>query len=951
MVATWTATGAIGVDTGWLVDLCEAGDFVSAGELLRLGPLAGRDRLAVAPADAEALAALAWHAIERVPLADDQRPDGRFEALLSGLAATGSQVALLVSCPSGGRPTAWLGLPSAGSAGLWTTRMLAPGYLLGEPVALARTAHALLAVDAGVQRSALIRLAPARAAAGDDPHELGLLERVLDVPGDDWAIVMHARPVPGGAVAAGVHALHGAAAAAAAHLSSTIQADEARTITIADAAAERTRDWLDLLADHASEARSQGAWSVDVHLAASDPAQRAMLAGTLQGVLARPLGGDAAWQVDDVVVDPDAHRGGALLGSRDLSAFLRAPRATLGTLDVTEPLPAARRSASTDRPLELGNWLGVPDVASIGVEDLEGHAFVSGVTGSGKSTTVARLLLGLWNAHGVPFLVLDPVKADYAALAGVVRGGLRVVSARDLRLNALEAWPGFDPQTHLALVGTAFRGSFSMPSPVPYVLTRLFDALAERAGSKPAPSLHDLRAEAEALVPELGYRGEIEDNIRAALGTRLDVLTTPRRAERLAASDSRQIAELLATPTVVHLADLGDDEERAFVTTLLMLYVAEAARTRGATPGVAHVTVLEEAHRILPEPAPASASDESGDAGSVAARLLTQLLAEIRSYGEALVIVDQSPSTVARDVVRNTNLKIAHRVVDPDDREVLGGSLGLEPEANRVIGRLRVGEALITTRRLLEPQALQVRQTHFGLPAVAADGEAARSWPSTRACCGGSSRAEDHHHAEIAGADAEQTLHLLLVQGMTDASSVGVAPIVDRLAARHPRSLAPCLVAVGLRRALWRYARLEYVNEDEVGDLHSDALAQWQCNGAFGHLPDLLAKRAADMPRPLAACAECPAPCRVRPLVSGGLAARMTRTREALRREAPGREHLVLVPVAGDLRNELASTLGEAASAAAALCLIAHAAHREGLGDAVGITRLKAMSAHAKGAG
>ena len=439
-----------------------------------------------------------------------------------------------------------------------------------------------------------------------------------------------------------------------------------------------------------------------------------MLAGTLQGVIPRPLGGDAAWQIDDVAVGLDARRGGSLLGSRDLAAFLRAPRTTLGSLEVGEPLPSARRSPPVERPLELGHWLGVPDVAAIGVEDLEGHAFVSGVTGSGKSTTVARLLLGLWNAHGIPFLVLDPVKADYAELAGVVRDGLRVVSARDLRLNALEPWPGFDAQTHLGLVATAFRGSFSMPTPVPYVLSRLFDALAERAGTGPSPSLHDLRAEAEALIPELGYRGEIEDNIRASLGTRLDVLTTPRRAERLAAADSRQVAELLSGPTVVHLTDLGDDEERAFVTTLLMLYVAEAARTRGATPGVAHVTVLEEAHRVLPEPSPAVASDESGDAAGVASRLMTQLLAEIRSYGEALVVVDQSPSAVARAVVRNTSLKIAHRVVDPADREILGGSLGLAPEATAAIGRLRLGEALMTTRRLLEPQALRVRRTHFG---------------------------------------------------------------------------------------------------------------------------------------------------------------------------------------------------------------------------------------------
>jgi hypothetical protein len=941
MATSWTANLAMGVDAAWLLDRCEAGDFRSATELLRLGPLAGRDALAVAPADEVALNALAWRALERMPASEDEI-DHRVAALLSGLAASGSGIAVLAACPSGDRPTVWIGLPATGSTGLWATRMLAPGHLLGEPATLPRTAAALLANAEG-QRSTLIRLAPAHATPGNEPAGVGLLERVLNVPGDGWAAIVHARPVPGSMVTTGVQALHDAASACAMHLSSTVQTDETRTLTLTDSGAERTRDWIGLLADHAAEARSQGAWSVEVHLAATNPADVAMLAGAVHGTLPRPLGGDATWQIDDIPVGQTAAPGRTLLGSRDVAAFLRPPSSTLGTLEVAEPLPTARRSPRAERPLELGTWLGVPDPATIGVEDLEGHAFVSGVTGSGKSTTVARMLLGLWNAHDVPFLVLDPVKAEYAELSGVVRGGLRVLSARDLRLNALAPWPGFDPVTHLGLVATAFRGSFSMPSPVPYVLSRVFDGLADRAGAEPAPTLHDLRAEVEALVPELGYRGEIEDNIRAALGTRLAVLTTPSRAERLAAADSLQVADLLSRPTVVHLADLGDDEERAFITTLLMLYVAEAARTRGATPGVVHVTVLEEAHRVLPEPGPAGASEESGDATGVAARLMTQLLAEIRSYGEALVVVDQSPSAVARDVVRNTSLKIAHRVVDPDDRDVLGGSLGMNPDAVGAIGRLRVGEALMTTRRLLEPQALQVRRTSFGTPRAPVE-EAPRPRTSRRPCCAGAADLADHHHAEAAGEDAEHAAHIALVRAMDEPDRAPATDVLDRAAARHPKARRACLMHVGLRRALWRYAALGYLRPEEIGGVLTGAFAAWEASGQLGPAPGMLAQRAATVPRPLAACGECPAPCRVRPLVLGGLGARTVRAREAVRRALPGKEHLVLIPAASELAADLTAMLTTSSSKAAGLCMVAHAAQREGLGDGISLSRLRAMN-------
>ena len=184
---------------------------------------------------------------------------------------------------------------------------------------------------------------------------------------------------------------------------------------------------------------------------------------------------------------------------------------------------------------------------------------------------------------------------------------------------------------------------------------------------------------------------------------------------------------------------------------------------------------------------------------------------------------------------------------------------------------------------------------------------------------------------------------------MDDDSALGAGPVIDRLAARHPQALVPCLVQVGLRRALWRYAGLGYVARAEVADLAARGWAAWRASGAFGDVPPLLADRAAGAARPLAACAECPAACRVRPLVLGGLGARVTRTREGLRRERPGQEHVVLIPAASDLVVELAGTLSAASANAAALCVVAHAAHREGLGDGVGLVRLRAMSDQAAG--
>ncbi len=61
-----------------------------------------------------------------------------------------------------------------------------------------------------------------------------------------------------------------------------------------------------------------------------------------------------------------------------------------------------------DRPV---GELGVP------LATLNRHALITGATGSGKSQTVRHLLEQLTRS-GVPWLVVEPVKSEYAAMAG-----------------------------------------------------------------------------------------------------------------------------------------------------------------------------------------------------------------------------------------------------------------------------------------------------------------------------------------------------------------------------------------------------------------------------------------------------------------------------------------------------------------------------------------------------
>ncbi|WP_313950030.1 helicase HerA-like domain-containing protein, partial [Frankia casuarinae] len=74
---------------------------------------------------------------------------------------------------------------------------------------------------------------------------------------------------------------------------------------------------------------------------------------------------------------------------------------------------------------------------SVSLATLNRHAFVCGATGSGKSQTVRSLLESLTRAPApVPWLVLEPAKAEYARMAGRLAGLAEVLVIRPGRLDA-----------------------------------------------------------------------------------------------------------------------------------------------------------------------------------------------------------------------------------------------------------------------------------------------------------------------------------------------------------------------------------------------------------------------------------------------------------------------------------------------------------------------------------
>ncbi|XRQ13384.1 ATP-binding protein [Actinomadura welshii] len=359
---------------------------------------------------------------------------------------------------------------------------------------------------------------------------------------------------------------------------------------------------------------------------------------------------------------------------------------------------------------------------SLPLSSLNRHTFVCGATGAGKSQTVRSLLTAAAHA-GLPWLVVEPAKAEYRLMAARLPDA-EVVAIRPgdadaiaAGINPLEPARGpdgrpFPLQTHADLVRALFLAAFDAEEPFPQVLaaalTRCYERLgwdlalgepaADHRGRGPGaapryPTLADLQAAAEQVVDEIGYGQEITDNVRGFIRVRLSSLRLGTTGRFFEGGHPIDFDALLARNVVLEIEDVGDDRDKAFLMGTVLVRLVEHLRMRqrqGAPPGLRHLSVFEEAHRLLRR------SEGAGPA-SHAVETFASLLAEIRAYGEGLIVAEQIPSKLVPDVIKNTAVKIVHRLPARDDRDAVGATMNITDDQSQFLVTLTPGEGAVFT--------------------------------------------------------------------------------------------------------------------------------------------------------------------------------------------------------------------------------------------------------------
>src|SRR5262249_16899746 len=149
----------------------------------------------------------------------------------------------------------------------------------------------------------------------------------------------------------------------------------------------------------------------------------------------------------------------------------------------------------------------------------------------------------------------------------------------------------------------------------------------------------------------LGYGPQITADVKAGLVARLDQLRSPGgKGPMLDTRASTPDAVLFGGPCLLELKQVADDDEKAFLIGLLLTRLYEYHESRrsesqeAGRPGeLRHVTLIEEAHRLLRNVSTEQGGEVSANPKGRAIETFANLLSEVRAFGEGIILAEQSP--------------------------------------------------------------------------------------------------------------------------------------------------------------------------------------------------------------------------------------------------------------------------------------------------------------------
>jgi len=409
-------------------------------------------------------------------------------------------------------------------------------------------------------------------------------------------------------------------------------------------------------------------------------------------------------------------------------------------LNVPEPKDRDGKPLSATELVSLGTLIKSGNecknsVVNLAKNLLDRHVFVAGVTGSGKTTTCQTLLL----ASGWPFLVIEPAKTEYRGLRHADKPEIReqckdmlVFTLGDdtvapFRLNPFELIPGESVTSRVDMLMASISAAFDMEAAIPQLIERAIYACYEDYGwcldtnengdyKDPFadgvfafPTLSDVLKKTESVVNEQGFDDRLKKDYIGSINARLQGLTLGSKGFMLDCPRSVDFVKLLDRQVILELEAIPNAAQKSLIIGFVLTNLLQAVKYKYKKSGgkIRHFTLIEEAHRLLSKPDPGGNPSQKQ-----AAETFSDMLAEIRKYGESLVIADQIPGKLTPEVMKNTNTKIIHRLFAQDDKEAVGHTMGLDEDQAGFLSNLVPGRAIVFNGDWTKAVQVQIAQKY-----------------------------------------------------------------------------------------------------------------------------------------------------------------------------------------------------------------------------------------------
>ncbi len=441
------------------------------------------------------------------------------------------------------------------------------------------------------------------------------------------------------------------------------------------------------------------------------------------------LGGD-----DSFLAYPSLVTATTSLSGKELAYSLNFPQKAIAGLPILECAEFGRNivtyddSKKTDKSFELGNIFHMNRAENVEVnlakQSFASHTFITGSTGSGKSNTVYQILSEA-KRQKTKFLVVEPAKGEYKSVFGMEKGvsvyGTNPELTPMLRINPFSFPNGIHVLEHLDRLVEIFNVCWPMYAAMPAVLKNAVEksysdcgwnlnTSKNKYGENIFPTFADVAANVKIIIDSSEYDNENKGAYKGALLTRLQSLTNGING-MIFVQDEIKATDLFDKNVIVDLSRVGSSETKSLIMGMLVLKLQEYRMTTAETINepLKHITVLEEAHNILKRTSTEQSTEGANLVGK-SVEMLANAIAEMRTYGEGFIIVDQAPGLLDMSTIRNTNTKIIMRLPDLTDRELVGKAANLNDDQIVELAKLPCGVAAVYQNEWVQPVLCKVNK-------------------------------------------------------------------------------------------------------------------------------------------------------------------------------------------------------------------------------------------------